>query len=61
MHRELDDLPAAQAFAAAGIGIVPMHGLTPATVPAGATVRPLAGRPAGSRRIEALAPQGEGP
>jgi DNA-binding transcriptional LysR family regulator len=55
---ELDDLPAAQAFVAAGIGVVPMHGLTLATVPEGATVRPLAERPAGSRTIEALAPQG---
>ena len=52
---ELDDLPAAQAFVAAGIAVVPMHGLTLATVPLGATVRPLAERPA-SRTIEALAP-----
>ena len=36
-----------------------MHGLTLTTVPAGATVRPLAGRPAGSRTIEALTPLGE--
>jgi DNA-binding transcriptional LysR family regulator len=53
---ELDDLPAVQAFVAAGIGVVPMHGLTLGTVPLGATVRPLAERPAGSRTIEALAP-----
>ena len=53
---ELDDLPAAQAFVAAGIAVVAMHGLTLATVPLGATVRPLAERPAGSRTIEALAP-----
>jgi DNA-binding transcriptional LysR family regulator len=53
---ELDDLPAAQAFVAAGIAVVPMHGLTLATVPPGATIRPLAERPAGSRTIEALAP-----
>jgi DNA-binding transcriptional LysR family regulator len=53
---ELDDLPAAQAFVAAGIAVVPMHGLTLATVPSGATVRPLAERPVGSRSIEALAP-----
>ncbi|HYF24459.1 MAG TPA: LysR substrate-binding domain-containing protein [Baekduia sp.] len=53
---ELDDLPAVQAFAAAGTAIVPMHGLTLATVPPGAVVRPLAGRPAGSRTVEALAP-----
>jgi DNA-binding transcriptional LysR family regulator len=53
---ELDDLPAAQAFVAAGIAVVPMHGLTLATIPPGVTVRPLAERPAGSRAIEALAP-----
>ena len=53
---ELDDLPAAQAFVAAGIAIVPMHGLTLATIPPGATARPLTDRPAGSRTIEALAP-----
>jgi DNA-binding transcriptional LysR family regulator len=53
---EVDDLPAVQAFVAAGIAVVPLHGLTLATVPAGATVRPLAERPAGSRTVEALAP-----
>jgi DNA-binding transcriptional LysR family regulator len=53
---ELDDLPSVQAFVAAGIGVVPMHGLTLATVPRGAAVRPLAERPAGSRTIEALTP-----
>ncbi len=53
---ELDDLPAAQAFVAAGIAVVPMHGLTLATIPSGATVRPFAERPAASRTIEALAP-----
>jgi DNA-binding transcriptional LysR family regulator len=53
---ELDDLPAAQAFVAAGIAVVPMHGLILATLPPGATVRPLAERPAGSRTVEALAP-----
>jgi DNA-binding transcriptional LysR family regulator len=53
---ELDDLSAAQAFVAAGIALVPMHGLTLTTVPPGATTRPLAERPAGSRTIEALAP-----
>jgi DNA-binding transcriptional LysR family regulator len=53
---ELDDLPAAQAFVAAGIALVPMHGLTLTTVPSGATTRSLAERPAGSRTIEALAP-----
>jgi DNA-binding transcriptional LysR family regulator len=53
---ELDDLPAVQAFVAAGIAVVPMHGLTLATIPLGATARPLAERPAGSRTVEALAP-----
>jgi DNA-binding transcriptional LysR family regulator len=53
---ELDDLPAVQAFVAAGIGVVLMHGLTLTTVPLGATVRPLADRPAGSRTIEVLTP-----
>ena len=53
---ELDDLPAAQAFVAAGIAVVAMHGLTLTTVPPGAIVRPLAERPAGSRTVEALAP-----
>ena len=53
---ELDDLPAAQAFVAAGIALVPMHGLTLTTVPPGATARPLAELPAGRRTIEALAP-----
>jgi DNA-binding transcriptional LysR family regulator len=53
---ELDDLPAVQAFVAAGIGVVPMHGLILATLPPRATARPLAERPAGSRTVEALAP-----
>ena len=53
---ELDDLPAAQAFVAAGIAVVPMHGLLLATLPPGATARPLAERPDGSRMVEALAP-----
>src|SRR5918997_3855034 len=55
---ELDDLPAAQAFVAAGIAVVPMHGLTLATVPRGATTRPLADRPLGTRAVEALVPAG---
>jgi DNA-binding transcriptional LysR family regulator len=53
---ELDDLPAVQAFVATGIAVVPMHGLILATLPPGATARPLAEQPAGSRTIEALAP-----
>jgi DNA-binding transcriptional LysR family regulator len=52
---ELDDLPAVQAFVAAGIAVVPMHGLALA-LPAGASALPLAERPAGSRTVEALAP-----
>jgi DNA-binding transcriptional LysR family regulator len=53
---ELNDLPAVQAFVAAGIALVPMHGLTLTTIPPGATPRPLAERPAGSRTVEVLAP-----
>ncbi len=53
---EIDDLPASQAFVAAGIALVPMHGLILATVPAGARALPLAEHPAGSRAVEALAP-----
>jgi DNA-binding transcriptional LysR family regulator len=53
---ELDDLAAVRAFIAAGIAMMPMHGLTLALVPPGATVRRLAERPAGSRTVEALAP-----
>jgi DNA-binding transcriptional LysR family regulator len=53
---ELDDLPAAKAFVAAGIAVVPMHGLVVGTVPPGTVALPLAERPAGSRTIEALAP-----
>jgi DNA-binding transcriptional LysR family regulator len=53
---ELDDFLAAQAFVAAGIAVVPMHGLILATLRSGATARPLLERPAGSRTIEALAP-----
>ena len=53
---EVDDLPAAQAFVAAGIAVGTMHGLTLSTLPPGATARPIAERPAGTRRVEALAP-----
>jgi hypothetical protein len=53
---ELDDLPAAQAFVAAGIAVVPLHGLTLASVAHGAVAVPLAERHAGSRTVEALAP-----
>jgi DNA-binding transcriptional LysR family regulator len=53
---ELDDLAAVRAFVAAGIAMMPMHGLTLALVPPGATARRLAESPAGSRTVEALAP-----
>jgi DNA-binding transcriptional LysR family regulator len=53
---ELDDLPAAQAFVAAGVAVGLMHGLTLAGRPLGVTALPLKERPAGSRTIEALAP-----
>jgi DNA-binding transcriptional LysR family regulator len=53
---ELNDLPAVQAFVAAGIAVVPMHGLTLTTIPPGAAVRPLAERPAGARTVEVLVP-----
>jgi len=53
---ELDDLTAAQAFVAVGIALVPMHGLILTTLPPGATSRPLAERPAGSRTVEVLTP-----
>jgi DNA-binding transcriptional LysR family regulator len=53
---ELDDLPAVQAFVAAGIAVVPVHGLILSTLRPGAIARPLAERPAGSRTVEALAP-----
>jgi DNA-binding transcriptional LysR family regulator len=58
---ELDDPRSAQAFVAAGIAVVPMHGLILATVPPGATTRPLSERDAGSRVVEALAPAGPHP
>src|SRR5918996_1317742 len=53
---ELNDLPAAQAFVAAGIGIVPMHGLPFPASPLGPPSRPPAELPPGSRTIEAFAP-----
>jgi DNA-binding transcriptional LysR family regulator len=55
---ELDDPSSAQAFVAAGIAVVPMHGLMLAALPPGATSRPLTDRDAGSRVVEALAPAG---
>jgi DNA-binding transcriptional LysR family regulator len=55
---ELDDLPAAQAFVAAGISVGLMHGLTLGTAPAGVRVIPLAEGSRGARSIEALSPAG---
>jgi DNA-binding transcriptional LysR family regulator len=52
---ELDDLPAVQAFVAAGIAVVPMHGLVLATLPPGATAPPTRRAARGSRTVEALA------
>jgi DNA-binding transcriptional LysR family regulator len=50
---EIDDLRAAQSFAAAGLGIVLMHGLTIAPSPPGVAVRPL--NVAGAaRRVEVV-------
>ncbi len=55
---ELDDLPAAQAFVAAGISVGLMHGLTLTTAPAGVKVIPLTEGARGARAIEALSPAG---
>jgi DNA-binding transcriptional LysR family regulator len=58
---EVDDLAAAQAFAAAGIAVALMHGLTVETPPPGVVVRPLAESPIGSRTVEAVLPAGPRP
>jgi DNA-binding transcriptional LysR family regulator len=58
---EVDDLVAAQAFAAAGIAVVLMHGLTIATSTQGIAIRPLADGAAGSRTVEAIVPSGPRP
>jgi DNA-binding transcriptional LysR family regulator len=50
---EIDDLPAAQAFAAAGLGAVLMHRLTLGDAHAGVVIRPLA-TAAGDRRVEVV-------
>jgi DNA-binding transcriptional LysR family regulator len=55
---EMDDLLAAQAFAAAGIAVVLMHRLTVTPPLPGVVVRRLAESPAGSRTVEALVPRG---
>jgi DNA-binding transcriptional LysR family regulator len=54
---EVDDLQAAQAFAAAGLGVALMHGLTLQASPPGVAVRPLT--PAsGARRVEVVRVRG---
>ncbi len=55
---ELDDLPAAQAFVAAGIALVPIAWANAHNRPGrcSTTTRLLAEHPAGSRTVEALAP-----
>lgn len=55
---EIDDLPAAKAFVAAGVCVGLMHGLTLIDRPAGVAVVPLTERDAGARRIEVLARSG---
>ena len=54
---EIDDLRAAQAFAAAGLGVVLMHGLTLEPSPPGVTTRPL-DCPGGARRVEVVRVRG---
>lgn len=54
---DLDDLPQRRPSRRRAIAVVVMHGLTLGTVPPGAVAVPLANRPAGSRTIEALAPE----
>jgi DNA-binding transcriptional LysR family regulator len=50
---ELDDLQAAQAFAAAGLGVALMHGLTLHSAPSTVAIRPLT--PAtGARRVQVV-------
>jgi DNA-binding transcriptional LysR family regulator len=51
---EVDDLVAAQAFAAAGIAVVLMHRLTVLTPLPGVAIRPLAGSAIGTRAVEAV-------
>jgi DNA-binding transcriptional LysR family regulator len=54
---ELDDLRAAQAFAAAGLGVALMHGLTLGSAPPTVAIRPLT--PAvGARRVEVVRVRG---
>jgi DNA-binding transcriptional LysR family regulator len=58
---EVDDLVAAQSFAAAGIAAVLMHGLTLAAPVPGVAIRRLVETPAGSRTVEAVLPPGPRP
>jgi DNA-binding transcriptional LysR family regulator len=50
---ELDDLQAVQAFAAAGLGVALMHGLTLRSAPPTVAIRPLTPA-AGARRVEVV-------
>jgi DNA-binding transcriptional LysR family regulator len=50
---ELDDLQAVQAFAAAGLGVALMHGLTLGSAPSTVAIRPLSPA-AGARRVEVV-------
>jgi DNA-binding transcriptional LysR family regulator len=54
---EIDDLPAAQAFVAAGLGAALMHGLTLGASPPGVAIRPLE-TSAGNRRVEVVRTRG---
>jgi DNA-binding transcriptional LysR family regulator len=50
---EIDDLNAAQAFAAAGLGAALMHGLTLGSAPPAVAIRPLT-TASGARRVEVV-------
>jgi DNA-binding transcriptional LysR family regulator len=54
---EVDDLQAAQAFAAAGLGAALMHGLTLHSSPPGVAIRPLT-TASGARRVEVVRVKG---
>jgi DNA-binding transcriptional LysR family regulator len=55
---EVDDLPAAQALARAGLAVVLMHGLTIPDRHPGIAVRPLRGGDEGARTIEVASLEG---
>jgi DNA-binding transcriptional LysR family regulator len=56
---EVDDLAAAQAFAASGVAVVLMHGLTVHSPLPGVVVRRLSESPHGARTVEAVLPAGD--